>query len=70
MLLLKVLWGPWDPPPRSHPRWCEGGTDRNEPQPLVRQVSFAPVPASTKLSGVFGTDVVFHSPVISRSWVC
>ena len=35
-----------------------------------QQPSFVPVAASTRPSGFFGTDVVFHSPVISRNWVC
>ena len=46
------------------------GPDWKESQPLVGQGSFVPVPAGTRPSGFFGTDVVFHSPVILRSWVC
>jgi hypothetical protein len=62
--------------------WCHWP---EEPQPLVRQVSFVPVPSGTRPSEFFGIDVVFagtkpseifrtdaafHSPVISRSWLC
>ena len=56
-------------PAEFAPKMAQDWRRMNEPQPLVGRVSFVPVPAGTRPSGVFGTDVVFHSPVISRSWV-
>jgi hypothetical protein len=57
------------PEPEGFSAECCCGVDQKEPQPLFRQVSFVLVPASTRFSGIFGTDVAFHSPVISRSRV-
>jgi hypothetical protein len=49
----RVLWGPWDHPPCSCPRWCRAGSNRNKLQTLVGQVSCVPVPADTSPSGLF-----------------
>jgi hypothetical protein len=49
----RVLWGTWDLPLSLCPRWSGTGSDSNEPQQLVRQVFFVPVPAGTRPSGIF-----------------
>jgi hypothetical protein len=37
-----IFWGPWDPLPSLSPRWCKGGADGNEPQPLVSGFLLSP----------------------------
>ena len=44
--------------------------DQQKPEPMVEQVSCVPAPAGTVPPICFGTDAVFTSSVILRSWVC